>query len=207
MLSSPRGRGRHAELVGRLEVVEDLPPVALVAGRCPGGTRPRRSGRRSRGDTRGRGRAGSRPWRWPGRWRSTFPGLSSTRPPDLAAGVAEGGEGLVLGVVDQDVAVGQEEDSGWRCSPVRFQPARPELPADLKGDEGFAGAGGHGEQDAAIARRGRFDRPVDGDFLVVAQALAAEVVIGGEELRGDFGRKRHAGKSGVARVRPGWETR
>ena len=34
-LSLPHGRGRHAELEGRLEVVQDLPPVALVPGAAP----------------------------------------------------------------------------------------------------------------------------------------------------------------------------
>lgn len=62
---------------------------------------------------------------------------------DLLAGIAKGGEILVLGVVHQDVAIGQVEDPGMPMlsGPV---PARiPELPADLEGDHRFPRPGGH----------------------------------------------------------------
>ena len=48
----------------------------------------------------------------------------------------------------------------------------PELPADLEGDDGLAGAGGHGEQDAPLALQDGLDGAVDGDLLVVARGLA-----------------------------------
>ena len=69
---------------------------------------------------------------------------------DLVAGIAERGERLVLRVVDQDVAVGQEEDLGPAVVAARVPGGRPELPADLEGDDGLAGAG------AIVSRRARW---------------------------------------------------
>lgn len=79
---------------------------------------------------------------------------------------------------------------GRRCSPVRFQRLDQSFQEIWKDDERLARAGGQCEQDAAIAGEDGADRAVDGDFLIVTRAFAAVVVIGGEELRGDFGRKR-----------------
>ena len=61
-------------------------------------------------------------------------------------------------------------------------PARgPELPADLEGDDGLAGAGRHREQHARLALQDRLDGAVDGDLLVVARRLAGSVVAGREQ--------------------------
>ena len=100
---------------------------------------------------------------------------------DLVAGLAEGGKGLVLGVVDQDVAVGQVENLGPAVFAGAVPPGRPELPADLESHHGLAGAGRHGEQDALLALEDGLDRPVDGDLLVVAGAFAGEVIEWGEQ--------------------------
>ena len=62
---------------------------------------------------------------------------------DLVARVAEGGEGLVLRVVDQDVAVGEIENARPAVLARPVPAARPQLPADLKGDDRLAGARGH----------------------------------------------------------------
>ena len=59
---------------------------------------------------------------------------------------------------------------GLRCSPVRFQRADPELPADLERDDGLAGAGRHREQHAALPLQDGLHGAVDGDLLVVARA-------------------------------------
>ena len=62
----------------------------------------------------------------------------------------KGGEGVV-GLVGQDVAVGQEQDAraARRLAGHQQIPAAVEqLPGDLKGDEGLARAGGEREQDA-----------------------------------------------------------
>ena len=65
---------------------------------------------------------------------------------DLVAGIAEGNEGLVLWVIDEDVAVGEEEDLRRLTGIVGAIPTGlPELPADLEGDDGLAGAGRHRE--------------------------------------------------------------
>ena len=60
----------------------------------------------------------------------------------------------------------------------------PELPADLEGHDGLAGAGRHGEQLPPLASEDAFHGPVDGDLLVVARALADGVIHGGEQARG-----------------------
>ena len=72
-------------------------------------------------------------------------------------------------LVDQDVAVGEEEDAF-------LAPGLPQPPDDLKGRVGLAGAGRHDQQDAVLALGNRFDRGVDGVDLVVARRLAAAVV-------------------------------
>jgi hypothetical protein len=84
----------------------------------------------------------------------------------------EGGEGVV-GLVGEDVAVGEEQDArptGWLTVgfPVAQVPAAlEELPGDLEGDEGLARAGGQRQQDALpLVGDGR-QHPVDGDVLVV----------------------------------------
>ena len=48
----------------------------------------------------------------------------------------------------------------------------PELPANLEGDGGLAGAGGHREQQPRLALEDGLDGAVDGDLLVVPLALA-----------------------------------
>ena len=60
----------------------------------------------------------------------------------------------------------------------------PELPADLKGDGGLAGAGRHREEQAALPLEDGLDRAVDGDLLVVALALADGVIARREQALG-----------------------
>ncbi|MNG00503.1 hypothetical protein D3C84_834410 [compost metagenome] len=60
---------------------------------------------------------------------------------DLGHRLAEGLEIVVLGLVDQDVAVGQEENSLLLLG-------LPQPPDNLEGGVGLAGAGGHDQQDA-----------------------------------------------------------
>ena len=43
-----------------------------------------------------------------------------------------------------------------------------ELPRDLKGDEGLAGAGGEREQDALLVGGDGLQHALDGDVLIVA---------------------------------------
>ncbi len=81
---------------------------------------------------------------------------------------AERAEVVHHGLVDEDVAVGEEEDA-------LLPPGLPQPPDDLEGGVGLAGAGGHHEQDAVLALGDRLDGPVDGDALVVARLLAARI--------------------------------
>ena len=72
-------------------------------------------------------------------------------------------------LVDQDVAVGEEQDA--------LLAARlPQPPDDLERGVGLAGAGRHDEQDAVLALGDGLDGGVDGVDLVVARRLAAAVV-------------------------------
>jgi hypothetical protein len=65
-------------------------------------------------------------------------------------------------------------------------PARgPELPADLEGDGGLAGAGRHGDQQAPPASENALDHAIDGNLLVVALPLADRIVERREEPGGD----------------------
>ena len=63
-----------------------------------------------------------------------------------------------------------------------------QFPGDLKGDEGLAGAGGEGEQDARLAGGDGFQHAVDGDVLVIAAGVGAAFVLkrnGGETVAPD----------------------
>src|SRR3546814_4205495 len=78
---------------------------------------------------------------------------------------AEGLENVGLGLIGEDVAVNQEEDSLLR-------PSLPEAPDDLESGVGLAGAGGHDQQDAVVATGNGLNGAIDGDELVVARRFA-----------------------------------
>ena len=105
-----RRRG-HADLEGGLEVFEDLAPVALVAGAAAvalvDDDQVEEVGRVLAVEARAALVLGDR--LVDGEVHlAALDGLAAC---DLPAGVAERGEGLVLRVVDQDVAVGEVEDA------------------------------------------------------------------------------------------------
>jgi len=89
---------------------------------------------------------------------------------ELGHGRAERPEIVDHGLVDEDVAVGQEQDALAGAG-------LPQAPDDLEGGVGLAGAGRHDEQDAALPLGDRLDRGVDGVDLVVARRFAAAVVV------------------------------
>ena len=170
IIVAQRRRG-HAELIGRLEVFEDLAPVALVAGAAAVALvhddQVEEVGRVLAVETRpalvlGDGLVDREIH------LAAFVGLAVL---DLPARIAEGGESLVLRVVDQDVPIGQVENPGLAVFAGRGSSGTPELPADLERDHGLAGAGCHGQQHPLLALEDRLDGAVDGDFLVVARAL------------------------------------
>ena len=139
----PLRRGRHADLVGRLEVFQDFPPVAIVAGAAAVALIDHDQVEEVAGEllveprpplVLGDGLVDG---------EVHLPAVAQLVFADLDAGVAEGGEGLVLGVIDQHVAVGQVENLGPAVLARAVPARRPELPADLEGHERLARAGGH----------------------------------------------------------------
>ena len=97
----------------------------------------------------------------------TFDGSGVGR--ELGHGRAKGPEVVDHRLIDQDVAVGQEQDA--------LLAARlPQPPDDLKRGVGLAGSGRHDEQDAVAALGDGLDGGVDGAHLIVARCLAAAVL-------------------------------
>ena len=110
---------------------------------------------------------------------------------------AEGPEVVDHGLVDQHVAIGQEQDA-------LLAPGLPKPPDDLERGVGLARAGRHDQQDAVAALGDRLDGGVDGVDLVVARSLAAAIVeivleddglgLGRQPLPGAIARPQVAGR-------------
>jgi hypothetical protein len=115
-----------------------------------------------------------------------LPALAHDAALDLEAGLAERGEGLVLRIVHQDVAIGEEQDARLAVGALPVPAPAPELPADLKGDHGLACAGGHAQQDTASALEHGLDDAVDRDLLVVPEVLSLLATGGRQQARGRF---------------------
>ena len=80
----------------------------------------------------------------------------------------------VVGLIGQDVAVGEEQDARPPLGLARQVPAALEQrPGDLEGDGGLAGAGRERQQDALLAGGDRLQRVLDGVVLVVARLPGA----------------------------------
>ena len=99
--------------------------------------------------------------------------------------VGERREGVV-GLVGEDVAIGEEQNPRPPFGPSAQVPARlKQLPRELKRDEGLAGAGGEREQDPLAAVGDRLQHPLDGEVLVVAPLEVAAPIFerhGGEAV-------------------------
>src|SRR5260221_6762759 len=91
---------------------------------------------------------------------------------DLVPRLPKRGEHFVLGVIHEDVAVGEEKDSRTAMLAGAVPAGVPELPADLKCNRGFACAGRHREENSAVAFEDRLDGATDRDVLIVAFTLA-----------------------------------
>ena len=152
-----------------MEVLEDLPPVALVTGAAPVALihydEIEEIGRIASVETRlslavGNGLVDGEVH------------LAALDGPalDLLDGVTKRREGAVFGLIHQDVAVGQVEGTALAAG-------FPELPHDLHGHEGLARAGGHSDEESLPILDGTLDGAVDGDLLVVARALDRSVWI------------------------------
>ena len=183
-------RGCHADLKGRLEVVEDFPPVAVVAGAAAmalidddqveeiGVVLPIEAGTI--------GVAGNRLIDG----EVHLPALNRSAAGDLPTGVAKGCEGLCHRIVDQDVAIGEIQNAGSTVLACAIPAGVPKFPADLKRHDRFASARSHCEQDARFALRDGLHGSVNGDLLVVARGLAAEVVCRRQQPFGGVGGER-----------------
>jgi hypothetical protein len=107
---------------------------------------------------------------------------------------------LSLGVVDQNVAIGEIEDARPPMVARAVPAGLGQLPADLERDHGLAGAGRHGEQDAPPALKNRLDAAVDRDLLVVAGLAVGEVIARCEQMLGGGLRQSLAGLEPVPQL-------
>ena len=167
-LVAHRGRG-HAELIGRFEVLQDLAPGAVRAGAAA-------MALIDDDQVEEVARIGAVEARTPLVLGDGLVGCEIHLAPhvgdamlDLPARVTEWPEGFLLRVVDQDRAIGQEEDLGSPARSCAAPPGVPELPADLEGDHRLAGARGHRQQQAIRALGDRLHGAVDRDLLIVAR--------------------------------------
>ena len=104
----------------------------------------------------------------PGRAVRTFDGLRFRG--QLGHRRTEGPEVVDHCLVDQHVAIGEEQDAFLAAG-------LPESPDDLERGVRLSRAGRHDQQDAVGALGDRFDGGVDGVDLVVARRLAAAIVV------------------------------
>ena len=98
----------------------------------------------------------------------------------------------VVGLVGEDVAVGEEQDARpARRFAAQVPAAVEQLPGNLEGDEGLARAGRQRQQDAIAPPGQRRQHALDGDVLVVAPLEEAAPVLeghGGEAVAPGVGR-------------------
>ncbi len=73
-------------------------------------------------------------------------------------------------LTDQNITIGQKQNA---LPGLGF----PQTPDDLKGGEGFTGAGCHDQQNALLALRNRLGGAVDGKQLVVTRGFIAAVAV------------------------------
>ena len=115
---------------------------------------------------------------------------------------SKSGKGVV-GLVGQDIAIGQEQDARSPRRLARHVPAALEQsPGDLKGDGGLAGAGRQRQQDALLAGGDRFQRVLDGIVLIVPRLPSAAALLerhGGETVAPSVRRLEHLGPQLVRR--------
>ncbi len=94
--------------------------------------------------------------------------------------VGEGGEGVV-GLVGKDVAIGQEQNARAASGFAAEVPAAlKEFPGELEGDEGFAGAGSHGQQNSVTPFANGLQHMLNGVVLIVAGFPGAAAVFKGD---------------------------
>ena len=100
-----------------------------------------------------------------------IPALDRPATPDFLPGVAERAKVLCHRIINQDVAVGEEQNLGSPARPFGVPACRPELPADLERDRGLARAGTQGQENALTPLQNGLHRAIDRGLLVVAERL------------------------------------
>ena len=162
--------GGQAELDGGLEIVEDLPPRAVLAGAAPVAFVDDHQIEEAAAELpvdvllllASAHRLVERQVDLVARVQVAVPDLGHHR--------AEGLEVVGHGLVGEDVAVHEEQH------PPDL-PRLPQPPDDLEDGEGLPRAGGHDQQHPAPAPGDGLHRPLDGRALVVAELLAAGVLV------------------------------
>ena len=107
-----QGRGGHAELVGGLEPFEDLAPVGFFPGGAAMALVHDDQVEEVARELLVKAGAPFVPGDGLVGGEVELPAEDGDAALDLIAGIAEGGEGLVLGVIHEEVAVGEVEDAG-----------------------------------------------------------------------------------------------
>ena len=192
----PFGRGGQAQLHCRGKIFQDIPPAAFVIGTAPmaliNHNEIEEVGRVFA--KTGQGLALLIP--------AAHKGLEDSEKDAAVSGNAaffadagrvdadqsvlgKGGKG-VEGLIGQDIAISEKEDAGAAsglvgCLSIPEVPAAvEELPGQLKGDAGFAGARGQGQEDAILAGGDGLQHTIDGVMLVIASLPAAASVFKGD---------------------------
>ena len=183
----PAWRGGHAELGRRLEPLQDLAPVAVVAGAAPmafvDDDEIEEVSRVLPVEARPALVAGDA---LTGR-EVHVAALRGVAAGDLVARIAEDAEVLGLRIVDQDIAVGEKEHLRPARGASGVPAGGPELPGDLERDGGLPRPGAQRQQDVPAPGDDSLDGTVDGDLLVVAKRLASVRPGGGQQLLGRCG--------------------
>src|SRR5262249_39123245 len=95
---------------------------------------------------------------------------------NLMTRITERRKDAVLGLINQDVSVGEIQNAGAAILACSIPARRPELPTDLEGNGGLSGAGRHRDEYTCSAFDDRFDHAIDRDLLVVALAFSDCVI-------------------------------
>ncbi len=168
---SERRRG-HSELIRRLKIFKDLPPVALIAGASPVTLIDDDEVKESRVILAVKSRAALILGDRLVDGEVHLPALVGFPVFDLPPGIAEGGEDLILGIIDKNIAIGEIKDFRTSVLTGPVPARRPEFPANMKRDVRLACPGGHGEKNPPLVLQDRLDRAVHRDFLIITGALS-----------------------------------
>ena len=136
-------RGRHANLICGLEVLEDLAPATLVARATPVALVDDDQVEEVACVLLEEARAALATSERLVDGEVHLAALHRVAAFDLRTRVTERREHLGVRIIDEDVAVGEEQDARLAIVARAVPPRRPEFPSDLEGHERLARAGRH----------------------------------------------------------------